>query len=119
MSPEENRLYGMMQALMASRVGTEVEWEASPPRGIVTTVDAVEAVVQVAAVLDEAAQAGAIDRDRAAFAVAMLMVIRDHVSPLPRVTPDSREDPVGSDLQVLVTALRETYGWDDGGPQPS
>ncbi len=47
-----------MQSLMASRVGADVDWDASQPRNIVTEADAREAVIQVAAVIDEALQGG-------------------------------------------------------------
>src|SRR4051794_1370749 len=50
----ERRLFGLMQALLAARVGRDVDWEAKPPRGVVTEVDATEALLQVAMVIDEA-----------------------------------------------------------------
>lgn len=78
----ERRMYGMMQHLMI-RYAHGQRSESSEPRGIVTLQDALDAVLQVSAVIDEATQASRIRPDRGAHAAAMLMVARDFIQPLP------------------------------------
>ena len=57
--------------------------EIPGPRGVVQRQDALDAVIQLAAVVDEAVQAGAIPVERGMHAAAMLMVLREFVQPLP------------------------------------
>lgn len=103
-----SRLYGMMQALMADRVGnTPADWATYGARNIVSEDDAVEAVIQIAAALDQSIQDGVLDREKLAFAGAVLMVLRDYVRPLPGVSSSRSSDAVGDDLQEMVDALRE------------
>jgi hypothetical protein len=67
-----------------------------------------EAVIQIAAVVDEAVQAGAIPVDRGMHAAAMLMVFREFVQPLPPDWDgDGCTDYLKDDLAMMVTALRE------------
>jgi hypothetical protein len=56
------RLYGMMQYLMAA-YAQQVKPEVPDPRNVVQLQDALDAVLQLAAVIDEAAQAAAISAD--------------------------------------------------------
>jgi hypothetical protein len=76
------------------------------PRNVVELQDALDAVMQLAAVIDEHAQAGNIPADRAKHAAAMLMVIRDYIQPLP-VGGDESHDQVAPDLAEIVDSLRE------------
>jgi hypothetical protein len=70
--------------------------------------DALDAVIQLAAVVDEAVQAGAIPVDRGMHAAAMLMVLREFVQPLPPDWDgDGCTDYLNDDLAMMVTALRE------------
>ena len=63
---------------------------------------------QLAAVVDEAVQAGAIPVDRGMHAAAMLMVLREFVQPLPPDWDgDGCTDYLKDDLAMMVTALRE------------
>src|SRR5215831_11854319 len=77
-------------------------------RGVVQRQDALDAVIQVAAVIHEAVQADAIPVDRGMHAAAMLMVLREFVQPLP---PDwdgnGCTNYLTDDLAMMVTALRE------------
>lgn len=57
------RLYGMMQHLLTVAAHHELP-EVAPARGVVTRHDALDAVLQVAAVIDEAVQAGHIPVER-------------------------------------------------------
>lgn len=65
--------------------------------------------MRVAAVIDEQTQAGGIPPGRGAHAAAMLMLIRDHLQPLPRglISPGG-PDMVTPDLQELTEELRRT-----------
>ncbi|HEX4091874.1 MAG TPA: hypothetical protein VHZ33_24435 [Trebonia sp.] len=101
------RLYGMMQYLMAA-YAQQVTPEVPEPRGVVQSQDALDAIIQLAAVIDEATQAGRVDRERGKHAATMLMVIRDYIQPLPRgLATDGVTDNVTPDLQEIVTALRQ------------
>jgi hypothetical protein len=82
----ERRLYGMMQHLMA-RMANQMPPEVPPERGVVTLQDALDAVMQVAAVIDEETQADRVPLERSVHAAAMLMVIRDYIQPLPPGSP--------------------------------
>jgi hypothetical protein len=100
----ERRLHGMMHRLLAHRAQ-----RMPPDRGVVSRQDALDAVMQVAAVIDEQTQAGGIPPGRGVHAAAMLMLIRDHLQPLPRglITPGG-PDMVTPDLQELTQELRRT-----------
>lgn len=107
------RLYGMMQYLMAA-YAQQVTPEVPAPRNVVQLQDALDAVLQLAAVIDEATQAGRIDRERGKHAASMLMVIRDFIKPLPRgLAADGVTDELTHDLEELVAALRQAR--DDSG----
>jgi len=103
----DERLYATMQALMVVYAHRQTS-ESPGPRGVVNHQDALDAVIQLAAVVDEAVQAGAIPVDRGMHAAAMLMVIREFVQPLPPVWDgDGCTDYLNDDLATMVTALRE------------
>ena len=97
-------MYSMMQLLMA-RMAQQVRGEVPPWRGVVTQQDALDAVLQVGAVIDQATQAGQIPAGAGIHAAAMLMVVREYVQPLPAAEPNG-PDPVTPDLQELSAALR-------------
>lgn len=103
----EQRLYGMMQYLMAC-LAQRRDPEEPEPRGAVELQDALDAVLQVAAVVDEAVQSGRIRTDRGVHAGAMLMLIRDYIKPLPPgIAADGVTDHATSDLQELAGYLRQ------------
>jgi hypothetical protein len=106
----ERRLYAMMQHLMIFAAnGRRLEVPAE--RGVVTRDDALDAVLQVAAVIDEAVQAGRIPAERGVHGVAMLMLVREYVQPLPAVPgPGGGPDKVTPDLAELVKLLRRIGG---------
>ena len=104
------RLYGLMQLLMA-RMAQQVPNEVPPWRGVVTQQDALDAVLQVGAVIDQATQSGQIPPEAGFHAAAMLMLVREYVQPLPHgAGPDGAgpdgPDPVTPDLRELTEALR-------------
>jgi len=103
----DERLYATMRRLMAGYARSQAS-EIPGPRGVVQRQDALDAVIQLAAVVDEAVQAGAIPVERGMHAAAMLMVLREFVQPLP---PDWDGDGctnyLTDDLAMMVTALRE------------
>jgi hypothetical protein len=106
----ERRLFGMMQHLLFIAAQHQLP-EAAPSRGVVTQDDALDAVLQVAAVIDEATRAGWIPAPRGVHAAAMLMVVRDYIRPLPFVPDDDRTtDKVAPDLAGRVAALRREGG---------
>jgi hypothetical protein len=103
----------MMQYLMAA-YAQQVTSEVPEPRNVVQLQDALNAVLQLAAVIDEATQAGRIDRERGKHAATMLMVIRDYIQPLPRgLAADGVTDNLTPDLEEIVAALRQAR--DDAG----
>lgn len=101
------RLYGMMQYLMAA-YAQQISPGVPEARNIVRLQDALDAVLQLAAVIDEATQSGRIPVERGKHAASMLMVVRDYVQPLPRgLAADGVTDRVTPDLEELVAALRQ------------
>jgi hypothetical protein len=103
-APLPKRLYAMMQALMIMQ--TPPYTTPSPPRGIVTKQDALDALRQVAIAIDEATQTGRMLDFRGWHAGSMLMVVRDYIQPLPAVIEGDR-DRVTEDLEELVATLRQ------------
>jgi hypothetical protein len=103
----DERLYAAMQRLMVAYADRQAS-EVPSPRGVVKRQDSLDAVIQVAAVIDEAVQAGAIPVDRGMHAAAMLMVLREFVLPLPPDWDgDGCTDYLVDDLAMMVMALRE------------
>jgi hypothetical protein len=97
----------MMQHLMATYAHQQAP-ERPDPRGVVEKQDALDAVIQLAAVIDEATQDGRIPADRGQHAAAMLMVVREYIQPLPRgLDADGVTDNLITDLAGMVMALRE------------
>jgi hypothetical protein len=97
----------MMQMVMASYAAGRLV--IGPKRGIVEREDAMDAIVQIAATVDEWLQSGLVPEERALNAMLMLMVIRDLVAPLPDIGED--ELLLRRDLQEAVDALRITRPW--------
>ena len=103
----DRHLYGMMQHLMAAYAQQQAP-ERPDPRGVVELQDALDAVIQLAPVIDEATQAGQIPADRGQHAAAMLMLVREYIQPLPRgLDADGITDNLMTDLGAMVMALRE------------
>lgn len=103
----DQRLYGMMQHLMDAYARQRAP-ETPDPRGVVELQDALDAVIQLAAVIDEATQDGRIPLARGQHAAAMLMLLRDYIQPLPRgLDADGVTDNLITDLGAMVMALRE------------
>jgi hypothetical protein len=105
----DRRLFNMIQHLMIL-AANDKRPEAGPPRDVVTQDDAVDAVLVLAAFIDEATQAGRVPAERGIGAAAMLMIIRDYIRPLPLVPGDDGADRVKPDLAELVATLREAGG---------
>jgi hypothetical protein len=103
----DRRLYGVMQHLMAAYAQQQAP-ERPDPRGVVELQDVLDAVIQLAAVIDEETQAGRIPTDRGQHAAAMLMLVREYIQPLPRgLDADGVTDNLTTDLCAMVMALRE------------
>jgi hypothetical protein len=96
----------MMQHLMGA-AANHAQLTIPEPRGIVQQQDALDAVLQLAAYIDSQLQAGRVDPDMAANAAAMLMLIREHIQPLPKgLDDDGVTDLVIPDLEEKVGYLR-------------
>jgi hypothetical protein len=103
----DGRLYGVMQDLMAAYARQQAP-EKPEPRGVVGLQDALDAVIQLAAVIDEETQAGRIPAARGQHAAAMLMLVREYIQPLPPGRDaDGVTDNLTTDLGGMVMALRE------------
>jgi hypothetical protein len=103
------RLYGVMQFLMTRAAAGDLP-EPAPARGVVTIEDALDAVLQVAAVIDSATQAGLIPVEQGVHGAAMLMVIREYIKSLPPGIGRDGTDGVDADLSELVRELRRVGG---------
>ena len=99
----------MMQHLMILAAAGKIP-DPAPPRNVVTIEDALDAVLQLAAVIDSATQAGLIPVEQGVHAAAMLMIIRDYLRPLPAGIRADGRDGVDSDLDELVRELRRGGG---------
>jgi len=73
-------------------------------RGIIERQDALDAIAQLAALVDETYNAGLISRDKASFGMLLLMVLQEYVSPLPDA--GDSEANLRADLTEAVDALR-------------
>jgi hypothetical protein len=78
-----------------------------PDRDVVALDDALIAIAQVAAVVDEQLEAGKIPLERAELTLALLVVIRERIHPLPANTPPGEPDPYTADLRTMVQAIRD------------
>jgi hypothetical protein len=103
----DERLYAMMQRLMVVYARREAPG-TSANRDVVRHQDALDAVIQLAAVLDETVQAGGLPTERGMHAAAMLMVVREFIEPLPPDWDgDGCTDYLTADLAAMVMALRD------------
>jgi hypothetical protein len=100
------RLYGMMQWLMTAYADREAP-QIPEARDVVELQDALDAVVQIAAVISSETEAGHIPVETGKHAAAMLMVIRDYIQPLPIGETGEDDDGVTRDLEEMVASLRE------------
>lgn len=78
-----------------------------PPRGVVTGENAREAVLLIAAAIDSAVQSGQMPAGGGVYAVALLMVVRDYLQPLPALSGPDGADKVTPDLAGMVNMLRQ------------
>ncbi|MEE4541498.1 hypothetical protein V2S66_05880 [Streptomyces sp. V4-01] len=106
-NPPSERLYGVMQALLAA-YAQKAPAPSAEPRGVVEEQDALDAVMNLAAVLDKNLRDGRLSENNAAHMAALLMLIRDHLRPLPAGPPaeDAGADRVTADLREFVDGLR-------------
>lgn len=109
-APIGMRMYGMMQHLLTC-FAQGIELDIPQPRDVVTKQDALDAVLQLAAAIDEQAQANAMDTERAVWVIQLLMVIREYIEPLPRgLAKDGVTDSFTADLQEMVEAIKTAHG---------
>ena len=109
----DGRLYGMMQMLMTDAVGgPHPELKVPAARGVVELQDALDAALQLAAVIDSERRPGRMPVETGKHAAAMLMVVRDHLKPLPSEGEGDSASVTG-DLEAKVAELRsETQAQD-------
>jgi hypothetical protein len=105
----DRRLFNMMQHPLYLAAKGE-QSDPPEPRGVVTNDDARDAILQLAAVIDEAMEVGNIPPERAIHAGAMLMLVRDYIKPLPGVPGPDGKDRVTPDLEDQLRVLRRVGG---------
>lgn len=100
------RLLGMAQALFGDLSRGEAT-PVGPTRGVCTDEDAARAIEHAAIVLDTVAQGEPVSPNQAVTGIALLMLARDHLVPLPEVNePDIEGDPVKADLVTMKDHMR-------------
>lgn len=103
--PLDRRLTGAAQQLLISLLsGTEPA--PAQPRMVVGEQDAVDATLLLLAAIHEQLQAGKIRPEAGTRMIALLMLIRDYVRPLPPGISDDGEDLLTADLAQLVDVVR-------------
>jgi hypothetical protein len=108
-APLDGRLYGAAQQLLISRMhGSETPPAAA--RGLVTEQDAVDAALLLFAVIEEQVRGSRIALETAARMAALLMLIRDHVRPLPPGIAEDGTDLLTRDLAEMVEVVRLVGG---------
>jgi hypothetical protein len=100
------RALELMQALAAAYAEGDVP--EGPSRGIVGRRTAMDAVMQIYAILEEQLVGEQIPDDVGLHAMAMLMLIREYVLALP--DPPGDEALLRSDLTELTRMLDEAWG---------
>lgn len=94
-----HRLYGLMQSLMQSYFMAD-----DPPPGeardVVTTQDALDALMQIGVTIDQQTQSGALPPERGLFLAGCLMAVREHIQPMP-------SDPTGGFAKDLAEVVKE------------
>ncbi len=103
------RLYGMMQFLL-SKFADQGEMHVPPARDVVSKQDALDAVVLLAAAVDEPAQRGDTPVEAAKHMASLLMVIRDYIEPLPPGEGPDGRDMATEDLAEMVSGIRTAKG---------
>ncbi len=99
------RAVSLMRALATAYADGEVP--QGPDHGIVGRRTAMDAVMQLVAVLDEEVEAERVPEAIGLQGMAMLMLIREHLLPLP--DPPGDEELLSSDLASLSEMLNEAW----------
>ena len=99
------RALEMMQALAAAYAEGEVP--EGPDRGIVSRRAAMDAVMQLVAVLDDALEGEDIPQEMGLHCMSMLMLIREHILSLP--DPADGEEVLREDLANLTQLVDEAW----------
>ena len=99
------RALNMMQALAEAYADGAVP--DGPQRGLVGRRSAMDAVMQLFALIDEEIEAERMPEESILHAMAMLMVIREYVLPLP--DPPGDEELLREDLTTLVQMLDDQW----------
>lgn len=105
----EQRLFGMLQYLMACYADSDTESHPPGPErpGVVERDDALAALLQVGVKVQMALDGRDLDQDELIFAAALLAVVRQYILSLPNPEEQyGNDDPVLPDLQGIVADLR-------------
>jgi len=104
-APLDQRMYGAAKRLLLARLGGADEKPAAQ-RCLVTEQDAVDATLLLVAAIQEQLLAGRIPRGSATRMCALLMLIRDHIRPLPPGIAADGTDLLSKDIAAMVQVVR-------------
>jgi hypothetical protein len=103
-SDSRPRHWNLMIKIMATYAQGQGPIPLGNAREIIERQDALDAIAQLAALVDETYNAGLISENKASFGMLLLMVLQEYVSPLPDA--GDSEDQLRGDLEEAVNALR-------------
>jgi hypothetical protein len=106
-APLDQRLYGAAQQLILAHLsGTETERPES--RNLVQGQDAADALLLALIAIQEQVQTAQMRREAAFRMVALLMVVREYIQPIPGGIAEDGTDLLAADLAQLVEVVRLT-----------
>jgi hypothetical protein len=105
----EQRLYRTMQDLLTTAAHEQLP-EIPAARNAVTREDALDAVLQLAAIIDDTTQEERWPAAQGVHGAAMLMIIREYIKALPPELMPDGTDRATSDLTELAGTLRRQHG---------
>lgn len=105
--PLDRRLSGAAHQLLITLLGG-AEPVPAQPRMVVQEQDAVDASLLLLAAIHEQLQAGKIRQESGTRMIALLMLIRDYIRPLPPGITADGTDLLTADLAQMVDVVRAT-----------
>ncbi|WP_406410816.1 hypothetical protein [Streptomyces sp. NBC_01614] len=103
-SSPQNRLRKVARALVAASA-QQKPLPAASRRHVVSTSNALEAILLLASSIDSMALKGQMRTIDAEMIISLLMVVRDHIDPLPGGGERPDSDPIARDLEAIITML--------------
>ncbi|MFK0222865.1 hypothetical protein ACIQWN_32335 [Streptomyces vinaceus] len=102
----QGRLRVLARSLVASCVnGDAVPAPPADPRNVVSGTDAVEAVLVLVGRIDALGRRGVLPAVEAEMICALLMVVHEHLLPLPAVCSPEGDELVARDLTTIVSMM--------------